>query len=440
MNTYQQAYINKRVTPTEAVKWVRNGQRLLLPYSISQPPALLHALNEHLLNGSIHQLEVYYMRSPEAMQETLFSRKHYPKIHFKAFGLTAFDRALREYSDELGTKVIDYVPSHFSELERLITEHFDIDIFMLQVAPMDAEGRFNLGPCGTYNKAAAAKAKVVIAEVNHHMPIVMGDNFIHVNDVHCLVEQNTLLTNYPSRPATPVDYAIAEQIHEHVHDGTTLQLGVGGMVDVLTDLLDHHNDLGVHSELMTPGFIRLIKSGVINGSQKTLHRNKHVFTACFGTEEMYRFMHKNPDFMACPASYVNDPRVIAQNKHMISVNSIIEVDLLGQINCETIAGRQYNNVGGQNDFIRGSYWSPGGKAFLAFHSTARNGKISRIVPHLGSNVASNSRNDTHYLVTEYGMVNLKGLSTSERAGAIIKLAAPAFRDSLEEAAKREHLI
>jgi len=228
---------------------------------------------------------------------------------------------------------------------------------------------------------------------------------------------------------------------EMVPDGATIQLGIGGLPNAITRYLTNHKDIGVHTELLTEGMIDLIEKGVITGKRKNLHPRKNVFTTASGTRRMYEFMDDNPSMESYPASYVCSPTVIARNDNMIAVNAILEVDLLGQANAEYLGGTTYSGTGGQLDFIRGAFDSRGGKAILTFYSTAKGGKLSRIVPQLKQgSIVTTPRNDSFYLVTEYGVANLKGKSTKERALAIINLAHPRYREELMREAENMYII
>jgi itaconate CoA-transferase len=239
----------------------------------------------------------------------------------------------------------------------------------------------------------------------------------------------------------PEDDVIGPAIAGMVPDGATIQLGIGNLPNAVARYLADHKDIGIHTELFTEGMVDLIEAGVANGAKKTLHRYKHVYTTAAGTKRMYEFMDDNPSMESYAASYVCSPAVIAQNENMISINSVLEVDLLGQANAEFLEGATFSGTGGQLDFVRGAFASPGGKSILAFYSTAKGGKISRVVPRLPQgSVVTTPRADTHYLATEYGIVDLKGKSTRERALAIISVAHPKFRDELMRHAKDMYLI
>jgi itaconate CoA-transferase len=304
---------------------------------------------------------------------------------------------------------------------------------------MDKSGYFTLGTNNDYTSTAAKVAKKLIVEVNKNMPRVFGDSLIHISEVDAIVENTVPLVALNPRPPLPEDERIGEAIAKLIPDGATIQMGVGGVPDAVCNYLVHHNDLGLHSELLSPGIVELIKQGIVTGQCKTLNKGKHVFTLAFGNQAMYDFMNDNPAMESYPVDYVNNPSIIAQNNNVISVNAIIEIDLYGQVNAENIHERQFGGPGGQNDFVRGAYLSNGGKSILAFESTTKQRKISKIVPKL-SGVVTDLRTDTQYIATEHGIINLKGLSSSERARQLISVAHPNFRDELTEAAKRLHLL
>ena len=273
------------------------------------------------------------------------------------------------------------------------------------------------------------------------MPRVHGDSRIHISQVSAVVENHTPLLEVARSAPEPVDEAIGRTIADMVPDGATLQIGIGDLPAAVCAFLKDRKDLGIHTEFLCPGLTDLIKAGAATGAKKTLHRGTHVFTIAAGDQDMLDFIHDNPAFESYPVSYTNHPAVIAQNANMMSINSVIEVDLSGQCNAEFLAGHQFSGSGGQLDFVRGAYDAKGGKSILAFHSTARKGTVSRIVPRLSENaMVTTPRNDTHYLVTEFGAANLKGKSTRDRALAIIDLAHPQFRDDLLRAAEDMYIV
>jgi itaconate CoA-transferase len=334
-----------------------------------------------------------------------------------------------------------YVPNYIHQIPRLCTEFMDIDVVITTVSPMDKAGYFTFGAVNDYTSVAARNCKTLIVEVNENMPRVFGDSLLHISEVAAVVENHVPLLEIASPEPKPEDRIIAEYIAEMVPDGATIELGLGGIPNAIAHLLKGHKDLGIHTGVFVPAMVDLIEQGVITGRKKTLHPRKHVFMVAQGTRRMYDFINDNPSMDSRSASYTEDPSVIAQNDNMISINTILEVDLTGQCNAEFMAGSQFSGTGGQLDFVRGAYDSKGGKSIQAFYSTARNGKVSRIVARFEpGTMVTIPRMDTHYLATEYGVINLKGMSTRDRALGIISIAHPKFRDDLLREAENMYLI
>lgn len=326
----------------------------------------------------------------------------------------------------------DFLPIFFYEVPSLFTNEYPVDVAVIQVSKPDENGNCSLGVSCDYTKAAAEKAKLVIAEMNEQMPFVCGDNFIHVSKLDCIISSDMKLANINLPTITDVEKKIGEHCASLIEDGSTLQLGIGAIPDAVLMFLDSKKDLGIHTEMFSDGVVDLVNKGVITGAKKTLLPGKLVATFLMGTDKLYNFVNKNKDIEMRPVDYVNDPRIIAQNDKMISINSCIEVDLMGQVASETIGLRQFSGTGGQVDYVRGAAWSKGGKSIMAMPSTAVGGKVSRIVPFLAHGSAvTTSRNDVDYVITEYGIAKLKGKTLKERARALIEIAHPNFREMLE---------
>jgi acetyl-CoA hydrolase len=289
--------------------------------------------------------------------------------------------------------------------------------------------------------AAARSAGILIAEVNRRMPRVHGDNFIHVTRLDAVVEVDRPLPELPRLRMGPVHDAIGQQVAALIPDGATLQMGIGGIPDAVLQHLRDKNDIGVHTEMFSDGIIELAEQGVINGRRKTLHPGKIVASFLFGSEALYRFVHDNPIVEAHPTEYVNDPFIISQNENMISINSAIQIDLTGQVCADSLGYRIFSGIGGQVDFFRGAARSKNGKPILALPATAREGEISRVVPVLdeGAGVVT-TRGDVHWVVTEYGAVNLHGASLRRRAEMLISIAHPDFRFDLASAARKRRSL
>ncbi|WET05137.1 acetyl-CoA hydrolase/transferase C-terminal domain-containing protein [Lentisphaerota bacterium ZTH] len=430
-------YKSKLLSADQAAALLPETGTLCLGYGTSQPPGLMSALSQRGKHGGIKKLRVYYMHLYDTGYQAFFKDDSLLQVFepVPISGLTEFDRSILKYGHETGKKIISVVPSNFSEVPRLFEDgSIPLDVCFLTVSPMDKGGYLSLGTSNAYNLAAARCAKKLIVEVNKNMPRVFGESFLHISEIDALVENDSPIQEIAFRKPSEADLRISEYIAEMVPDGATIQLGVGGVPNALCEQLRSKHDLGVHSELMCPGMVDLIRAGVINGSKKELNRGKHVYTLCMGTRNTYDFINDNASIEGYPVSYVNDFKVISSFTNFISVNSAVQVDFFGQVNAEFIRGRTFSGVGGQNDFVRGAVASPGGKSFIALNSTACNGSVSRIVPCVDL-AATDLRMDTQYIVTEYGIANMKGKTTRERTEALIKIAHPKFRDELRKTAR-----
>ncbi|MHA7838364.1 MAG: acetyl-CoA hydrolase/transferase family protein [bacterium] len=333
----------------------------------------------------------------------------------------------------------DYVPCHLSEIPRLIrAERPRIDTALLMTSPPDRHGLLSLGVEVLASQAAAECARHVIVQVNEQMPRVLGNSFVHIDDVDAIVEADEPLGELVGAAPTAVEQRIAEQIVALLPEGATLQLGIGGIPQAVIGLLEGRNDLGVHSEMISDGVMAAYEAGILSGRRKSRHRGKIVATFALGTRTFYDWLHENHAVEAHPCDHTNDPYQASQNDRLIAINSAISVDLTGQVNADSIGSRIYSGVGGQVDFIRAANLSREGRSIIAMPSTARDGTISRIVPRLaeGAGVVT-SRADVDTIITEHGMAELHGQSTTERIEALIAIADPRFRDELEQEAKEE---
>ena len=437
---YDAQYKKKLMSAEQAVQLIDKKCNIAFGMAVSQPPALLAAIANRAKTKGFDEINVYYMHAEEPANNTILQYELMNIIKPYTGFLGSKERALIKLGDADGNrKVIFYVPNSFSHMPRYFREHIALDACVVTVSPMDKSGYFTFGTNNDYTSTAAKTAKKLIVEVNKNMPRVFGDSLIHISQVTAIVENSVPLIVLNPRTPLPEDEKIGEAISKLIPDGATIQMGVGSVPDAVCKYLTKHNDLGIHSELLSPGMVELIKQGIVTGKRKKLNQGKHVFTLAFGNKEMYDYMNDNPSMESYPVDYVNNPSIIAQNDNVISVNAVIEVDLFGQVNAENIHGRQFGGPGGQNDFVRGAYLSNGGKSILAFESTTKQGQISKIVPKV-TGVVTDLRIDTQYVATEYGIINLKGLSSSERARQLISIAHPDFRDKLTEAAKNLHLI
>ncbi len=332
-----------------------------------------------------------------------------------------------------------YSPMRYSELPRFYRENVEpIAVAICQVTPMDKHGYFNFGPQASHQMATFDVAKIKIVEVNENMPRCLGgtETDIHVSQVDFIVEGlNPPLGQIGSVEANDVDKRVAELIVEEIPNGACLQLGIGGMPNAIGSMIADSDlkDLGVHTEMYVDGFVDIAAKGKINGSKKTIDRYRQAYAFGAGTQKLYDYINDNPELMSATVDYTNDPRVIGQIDNFMSINNAVEIDLFGQVSSESSGFRQISGTGGQLDFVMGAYYSKGGKSFICLSSSfGKEGNIqSRIVPTMApGTIATDPRTTTHWVVTEYGKVCLKGMNTWQRAEALISVAHPDFREQL----------
>ncbi|MFA7263091.1 MAG: acetyl-CoA hydrolase/transferase C-terminal domain-containing protein [Caulobacter sp.] len=423
------------MTATEAANRIESGSRVCMGMALAEPPAILAAIAARAEADEIDEVRLYYFHSTPHAGATVLRYDLMDRIRPHCFFLGPIERALLERGAAEGKRTVAFVPGAFSQAPRLMTAQAPIDAYVATVSPMDRHGFFSLGTNNDYGSTVARSARQVIVEVNKHMPRVRG-GMIHVSEVDGIVENDLPLLEYPNRPPAPEDAAIGRIVAGLVDDGACLQMGIGALPDEICAALVQHRDLGIHTELLTPGLAALMKAGAVTNARKTTDPGLAIFTFVLGDQALYDFIDDNAAIETRPVAYVNDPAVIARNDRVVSVNATLQIDLSGACNSEHLAGRQFSAAGGQLDFVRGAYASAGGRSIIACHSTARAGTVSRITPRLDGPVTT-PRNDTHIVVTEFGQADLKGLSASERARALIGLAHPKFRDDLTAAAKAD---
>jgi acyl-CoA hydrolase len=430
-NKVKEIYKQKLVPAGEAVKVIKSGDNVVLPLGCGEPVALVNAMTarrDELEGVKIHQM-LPLNKAPYLDPAMTGSFRH----------VSWFTSGTNRKGVNEGWA--DFMPGHFHEYPRFFQEYVQVDVFMGTVSPMDERGYFSFGLSVDYTTTAAAEARIVLLEVNPNMPRTLGESLIHISEVDYIVESNAPIPEIPIPSMTEEDKIIGCYIAEMIEDGSTIQLGIGGLPNAVAHALKSKKDLGIHTEMVTDGMVDLIESGAVTGKKKTLHPGKIVGSFAAGTRRLYDFLNDNPLVQMHPVSYVNDPYVIGKNYKMVSINTTLEVDLLGQCASETIGPRQYSATGGQTDFARGCLRSPGGKGFIALHSTTKNGTISKIVPVLKEGaVVSCSKNDVDHIVTEFGVAKLRGKTARERALALISIAHPDFRAELREAARKLRLI
>ena len=435
----QTLYQQRLISADEAVALIPSSARVAMGLGFSQPPAILAALADRARAGQVADVGLYYLLSTGIAGQTVLKDELMGRIRPMSLFHSAIERGLEARAREAGRpNSVTFIPTGFQQVPRLLREA-GVDTLICSVSPMDEDGCFSFGINTDYNKPVSEHAGRIILEVNPAMPRVFGDSTIHVSRVTALVENDTPLLELPVAGPAPNDLAIGGLIADMIEDGSTLQMGIGALPNAVCAALHDRRDLGLHTEMLTPGLVELMQAGVITNARKTLHPGKGVFSFCMGTRATYDFLDGNRDMEAYPVDYVNDPAVIARNDRMISVNATLQVDLTGACCSEHLNGRQFTASGGQLDFVRGAYASDGGRSIIACHSTAAKGTVSRIVSRLDGPVTV-PRNDVHIVVTEHGRAELKGKSNAERARALIAIADPRFREELERAARETGLL
>ncbi len=432
MTDWKIKYGAKLTTPEKAVLEVKSGRRVFIGSGAAEPQLLVQALAE---------------RGPKLADTQI--------AHILTLGISPYTdpklkNGFRHNALFIGPNVrdavaqgrADYTPIFLSEVPRLFRRgKMPIDVALIQVSEPDEHGYCSYGVSVDVTKAAAESARYVVAEVNPKMPRTLGDSFIHVNQVDAIVASDEDILEAPQGKIDEVAQTIGQHIADLIEDGSTLQLGIGTIPDAVLSCLGDKKNLGLHSEMFSDGVIELVEKGVINGSKKKIHPGKIVAGFVMGSRKLYDFIDNNPMCEFHPTEYVNDPFRIAQHDKMVAINSALQVDLTGQVCADSLGTYFYSGIGGQVDFIRGASRSNEGKPIIALPSTAKNGTMSRIVPTLaeGAGVVT-SRGDVHYVVTEYGVAELHGKTTRERALALIHIAHPKFRDELIAEARARQLV
>ena len=428
---WRDEYQRKLTSPEDAAKLIPDGSSIVQPLIAGEPPAILGAIADRARSGGVSNLTMRALLPFSATKATVLDPELKDVIRWDSLFVGGADR------DAVAEGRAAFTPNFFHQVPRLLSEFIPVDVCIATVSPMDKHGYMSLGVSVDYTSTAARVAELLILEVNEHMPRVHGRSFIHITEASAIVENDNPLPELPTPALRSEDEAIGKYIAEMVPNGATIQLGIGGVPNAVAQYLGDHKDLGIHSEMFTDSMVDLIEDGVATGVNKALHPRKALFTFAAGSERMYRFLDDNPYCEAHPVSYTNSPDVIAQNNELISVNAAIEIDFSGQCCAESIGPLQFSGTGGQADFVRGAFNSPGGKSFLALYSTAKSGAVSRIVPTLTPGaVVTTPRQDVHYVVSEFGVAMLKGKSVPDRAKALISLAHPKFRDELTAEAKK----
>lgn len=427
---YQAQYAAKLVSVEEALSHIQDGDVIGAGAAASEPCCLMSKL--HTLNGKVHGLRFY---SGLGMRDYPFLSDPACQESFQTDCVFMMGPGRAAHRKGLSSV---YPASLHNGAARWM-DHNPVNVFMAAVTPMDKHGYFRMSMCLIHEMDMLEKADLVILEVTPDMPTIFGENVVHISQVDYIVEGDGKMPQIPAAEPTAVERAIGAHIADLIHDGDTIQLGIGGIPDSVGKCLMGKHDLGVHTEMITNCMLDLVEAGVITGRKKSLHKGKIVGAFTLGNQNLYDFLDQNPGIAIMPGSYVNHPSVVAQNNNMVSVNTTLNVDLSGQCASETIGSLQYSGSGGQSDTAIGALHANGGRNIIAVKSVAhtKNGDVSAINAQLPlGSVVTLSRNDIDYIVTEYGVAPMRGRSVRERVNNLIAIAHPDYREQLRQDAQK----
>ena len=430
--SFQALYQSKRVTPEDAIDQLRNGDFIIVPTGVGEPPTLLTALSEQRRRF----LDIKVAQILAVRKFDYFDPETEDHVRHMAFFFGGASRAGGQ------TGSVDFIPCSFSDIPVMIQRgQIPADVVFSMASPMDEKGFFSLSLGPDYTMAAVAKARAIVLEVNPNVPFAYGNCHVHVSQVSALVESDAPVLEVGLPKIGPVQQAIGKYVADMIDDGSTLQIGYGGIPDAVVMQLADKHDLGIHTEMIGDGILTLIESGAITNRKKNYLPGKMVATFALGSKKLYQFMERNPMLEMHPADFTNDPYLAGQNDKLVSINATLQIDLLGQCGSESLGPLPYSGSGGQVDFVRAANRSQGGKSFIVLPATAKDDTLTRIVPTLtpGTHVTT-SKNDVNYVVTEFGVAQLRGKSAKQRTQELIAIAHPDFRAELTEGARRLHLL
>jgi acyl-CoA hydrolase/RimJ/RimL family protein N-acetyltransferase len=429
-------YKKKFVPESVAFNQIQRGDRIFVGTGCGEPQYLIRALIEYVETNpkAFFDAEVVHVWTLGVAPYT--EQRFSENFRHNSFFIGNDTRAA------VNEGLADYTPIFLSQVPDLFYRGLiPIQVALIQVSPPDDHGYMSLGVSLDIVRAAVDNARVVVAQVNSHMPRVHGDGFIHIEDVNYIIEHNEPLLEYDTSAPDDITQQIGEYVARIIEDGDTIQVGYGSMTNAILSSLSNKRHLGIHTDLLTDGMVELMKKGVVDNSMKTINRGKTIATLCMGKKETYDYIDDNPEIEFKTIDYTDNPMIIAQHKNMAAINSALEIDLTGQATAESIGKTFYSGMGGHADFMRGAVMAPGGKPILIVQSTAENGETTRIVPFLKEGAGTTmNRGDIHYVVTEYGIAYLHGKNIRERAMELISIAHPKFRPYLIEESKKLNLI
>jgi acyl-CoA hydrolase len=417
-------YRAKLMSIDEALSKVKSHDRICTSMMAAEPAGLLSRL--HTIADRVEDVSVF-----EALlvgkYEWLDNPRYAPVFKHEAWFYGGPARSA--HASHQGATL---VPNNLHRAGKDRYQVAPLNVFFATVSPMDKHGYFSLSLSAAYERWALESANLIVVEVNENTPRKFGDTLVHISQVHGVVEHHRPVFELPNAQPGPEEEAIAGYVADLVEDGATLQLGIGGIPSAVATFLKHKKDLGIHTEMLVDAMLELYEAGVVTNACKTINRYKSVAAFAAGSRRLYDWMDNNPAIEIRDANYTNDPCVLAQNYKMTSINTAISIDLTGQVCSESLGPVQYSGTGGQRDTHVGAWMAPGGKGILCLRSTAKNGTISTITPMLTpGSVVTMTRTDVDYVVTEYGVAHLRGLSIHDRAAQLIQIAHPDFREQLE---------
>jgi acyl-CoA hydrolase/RimJ/RimL family protein N-acetyltransferase len=430
---WQQLYASKIVNAQEAVSKIKRGSRVFIGTGCGEPQHLIKAM---VFDQKLQDILLYQMLS-YTLSNFVESESFLKRFSLKLFFIS---RSMRKAAFE---GKIDYIPAYLSRIPGLFAgQRIGLDVALVQVSPPDKFGYCSLGVSVDITRAGLDNAQMVIAQVNPRMPRTWGDSFVHVDEIdHLVIYDEPLVQSFPTLQDNEVLRRIGHYISQLVDDGATLQVGFGNLPYHILKYLDGKRDLGLHTHVITDGFLPLFEKKVITNKRKTLLPDRTVSSFCMGSQKLYSFVDNNPAFYFRSSEFVNDPLVIARNDNLITISAALEVDLTGQVCTDSLGDMFYSGIGDQVDFLRGSAMSKGGFSIIALPSTASGGRISRIVPSLGDGAGvATTRGDVNFVVTEYGIAELAGKSIYQRVMELAQIAHPKFREDLIEVARKRHYI
>ena len=424
----QNQYQEKRRPALEAIRIVQNGDTSVVPTGVGEPPVLLTALSD--TRRSFHGVRICQILPMRKFgyfdPETVEHVRHLAYF----FSGTSRPGGVDGWTD--------FIPANFSEIPELLQrQQIPADVVFTMASPMDEHGYFSLSLGPDYTMAAIARARAVVLEVNPNVPFANGNCHIHISQVAALTESTDAIFEVGLPKIGPVQEAIGKYVADMIPDGATLQIGYGGIPDAVVMQLTHKHDLGVHTEMVGDGIMTLVEAGAITNARKNFMPGKMVATFALGSKKLYQFLHRNQAMEMHPVNLTNDPYIAGQNDNLHAINATMQIDFLGQCGSESLGFLPYSGTGGQTDFVRAANRSKGGKAFIVLPSTAKNDTISRIVPWLSAGThISTTKNDINYVVTEFGVAQLRGKSAHQRCEALIAIAHPNFREELHASARK----